>query len=102
MALKDAHGGAGWQNWPAELVLRQPAALARSRQELATTVGLHQFRQFLFFRQWRALKKFANERGIRLIGDVPIFVSGDSADVWANPQLFILDEKHRPRLVAGV
>src|SRR5262249_55694953 len=58
--------------------------------------------QFLFFRQWRQLKQYANERGVRLIGDIPIFVSGDSADVWANPQLFQLDERRRPRVVAGV
>jgi 4-alpha-glucanotransferase len=102
MALKDAHGGAGWQDWPAELVRREPAALKDARRQLARTVGLHQFTQFLFFRQWREVKRYANERGVRLIGDVPIFVSADSADVWANPGLFHLDEERRPTVVAGV
>src|SRR5262249_11177682 len=64
--------------------------------------GLHQFAQFLFFRQWTELKKYANGRGLRLIGDIPIFVSSDSADVWANPQLFLLDERRQPLFVAGV
>jgi 4-alpha-glucanotransferase len=102
MALKDAHGGKSWQEWQPEVVLRQPAALDEARRKLAKTVGLHKFRQFLFTRQWRAVKQYANDKGIRLIGDVPIFVSGDSADVWANPDLFQLDERRRPRVVAGV
>ncbi|HEV3258287.1 MAG TPA: 4-alpha-glucanotransferase [Gemmataceae bacterium] len=102
MALKDAHGGASWQEWPPELILRESPALQRGRQQLADRVGLHKFRQFLFFRQWRDLKTYANARGIKLIGDVPIFIASDSADVWANPQLFQLDEKRQPRVVAGV
>ena len=102
MALKDAHGGAGWQEWPAELRLRQPAALARARKELEGPIGLHKFRQFLFFRQWADVRHHAHERGVRLIGDVPIFVSIDSADVWANPGLFQLDAERRPIAVAGV
>jgi 4-alpha-glucanotransferase len=102
MALKDAHGGASWLEWPASLVRREPAALALARRDLADRADLHRFRQFLFFRQWRDLKRHANDRQVRLIGDVPIFVSSDSADVWANPQLFQLDERRRPRFVAGV
>jgi 4-alpha-glucanotransferase len=102
MALKDAHAGKTWQEWQPEVVLRQPAALDEARRKLARAVGLHKFRQFLFSRQWRAVKQYANDKGIRLIGDVPIFVSGDSADVWANPGLFELDERRRPRVVAGV
>jgi 4-alpha-glucanotransferase len=102
MALKEAHGGASWLQWPKELVLREPAALQKARQTLAEAVGPHKFRQFLFFKQWRALKGYANEKGIRLIGDVPIFVSSDSADVWANPELFRLDQQRRPAVVAGV
>jgi 4-alpha-glucanotransferase len=102
MALKDAHGGVSWQSWPEELILRQPAALVRARRELRGVIDLYQFRQFLFFRQWNALKRFANDKGIRLIGDVPIFVSGDSADVWANPELFRLDADRQPTVVAGV
>ncbi|TMQ34341.1 MAG: 4-alpha-glucanotransferase [Planctomycetota bacterium] len=102
MALKDAHGGASWQSWPRELVVRQPAALKRAQQDLATALGLHKFRQFLFFRQWQALKQYANSKGIKLIGDVPIFVASDSADVWHNPELFFLDERRQPTVVAGV
>jgi 4-alpha-glucanotransferase len=102
MALKDAHGGASWPDWPRELVLRQLDALDRARRDLADAVGLHQFGQFLFFRQWEALKSYANGKGIRFIGDVPIFVSGDSVDVWAHPDLFQLDANRRPTVVAGV
>src|SRR5437667_274069 len=102
MALKDAHGGASWQSWSRELVVRQPAALKRAQQDLAAALGLHKFRQFLFFRQWQALKQYANSKGIKLIGDVPIFVASDSADVWHNPELFFLDERRQPTVVAGV
>ncbi len=102
MALKSAHNGVSWQDWPRPLVLREPAALARTRQELHDTVGLHQFGQFLFERQWQALKTHAQENGVRLIGDIPIFVAGDSADVWAHPELFLLDQQRRPTFVAGV
>src|SRR5205814_6354855 len=65
-------------------------------------IGLHQFRQFLFFRQWHKLKTYSNEHGLKIIGDIPIFVSADSADVWANPQLFALDTDRKPKFVAGV
>jgi 4-alpha-glucanotransferase len=102
MAIKDAHGGHSWFDWPAEIRLREPGALARSKQELVQVIGLHQFRQFLFFRQWLKLRGHASRRKLRIIGDIPIFVSGDSADVWANPQLFQLDAQRRPRVVAGV
>ncbi|HEV3447783.1 MAG TPA: 4-alpha-glucanotransferase [Gemmataceae bacterium] len=102
MALKDAHGGASWLQWEPELVVRQPAALAQARQKLAGAVNLQKFRQFLFFRQWRTLKRYANEKKLKLIGDIPIFVSSDSVDVWANPALFFLDERRRPTVMAGV
>ena len=102
MALKDAHGGANWRDWPAPLRRREPEALAEARRSLAEQVGQYQFQQFLFFRQWRAVKEYANSRGVRLIGDAPIFVSADSADVWANPEIFLLDEQRRPTAVAGV
>ncbi len=102
MALKDAHGGASWLEWEPELRERQPAALAAARATLAEAIAQHQFRQFLFFRQWQALKAYANAHGVRLIGDVPIFVAADSADVWSHPEGFCLDEHRRPRLVAGV
>ncbi len=102
MALKDAQQGKSWQDWPRPLRLRDPQALATARGELAGGMGLHQFGQFLFFRQWRRLRDYAHQKGIRIIGDIPIFVSADSADIWANPQFFQLDEERRSRFVAGV
>lgn len=101
-ALKDKHGGACWQQWEKPFLVRQPEALAQARGELEGVVGLHQFQQFLFFRQWLNLKGYARQQGIRILGDLPIFVSSDSADVWANPNLFMLDEQRRPSAVAGV
>ncbi len=101
-AIKDAQGGKGWHEWPAELVRREPAALERARRELADAIGQHQFRQLLFFRQWRALRDYAHRNGVKLFGDAPIFVSPDSADVWANPKQFLLDADRKPRVVAGV
>ncbi len=104
MALKEARRGASWTTWPRELMRTgvDGKLLEFTRQELAEEVGLHQFGQFLFFRQWQALREQAHARNIRIIGDVPIFVSGDSADVWANPKLFLLDSAMRPKAVAGV
>ncbi|MBL8059075.1 MAG: 4-alpha-glucanotransferase [Anaerolineales bacterium] len=102
MALKDAHGGVSWLEWEAPYRRRAPAALAAAREQHRDRIGQHQFRQFLFFRQWTALKAYANRCGVKLIGDVPIFVSSDSSDVWANPELFQLDDERRPIAVAGV
>jgi 4-alpha-glucanotransferase len=102
MALKEAHGGASWLLWPEELVLRKPGALAESRTKLDEAIGRNRFAQFLFFRQWKDLKAYANRSGVRLIGDLPIFVSSDSADLWAHPELFLLDKRRRPKVVAGV
>ena len=102
MALKDANQGRSWQEWPAAARMRDASFLKQARGEFASAVGPHQFGQFLFFRQWHKLKAYANERGIRIIGDIPIFVSSDSADVWANPEFFALDRDRRPTFVAGV
>jgi 4-alpha-glucanotransferase len=102
MALKESHGGKSWLQWPAELVLRKAGALKQAKKDLADAIGRHKFGQFLFFRQWTALKDYVNGKGIGLIGDLPIFVSSDSADVWANPNLFLLDRQRRPKVVAGV
>lgn len=102
MALKDAHGGASWHDWPEKLVRRDPGELEQARRKLTQQVGLHRFRQFLFFRQWRALKQYANSKGVYLMGDVPIFVSSDSADVWSHSDLFQLDDRREPTVVAGV
>jgi 4-alpha-glucanotransferase len=102
MALKDAHEGRGWQEWPSEARRRLPGFLRQARLRLAGAIGLHQFSQFLFFRQWQSLREYAHRRNVRIIGDIPIFVSADSADVWANPELFLLDAERRPKAVAGV
>jgi 4-alpha-glucanotransferase len=102
MALKDRFEGAAWTDWPEDVRLRRAEALERARQELAPEVRYHQFVQFNFRRQWATLKRYANERGIRIIGDIPIFVSGDSADVWTNQHEFRLDEQGRTVDVAGV
>jgi 4-alpha-glucanotransferase len=102
MALKDAHGGGTWLDWPLPLKRRDDSALSKARAELAEGIQQHKFRQFLFFRAWRALKAHANAQGVRLIGDIPIFVSSDSADVWAHPEIFLLDEQRQPVAVAGV
>jgi 4-alpha-glucanotransferase len=101
-ALKARYGGASYLEWPEDLVRRTPAALDRARRELASQVDLVRFGQFLLFRQGARLKSHARARGVRLIGDLPFFVSPDSSDVWAHPELFLLDEQHRPRVVAGV
>lgn len=101
-ALKSRFGGAYYLEWPAELIQREPAALDRARNELAGQVELASFAQFVLFRQADRLKAHAHSKGVRLIGDLPFFVSPDSSDVWANPELFLLDERSRPRFVAGV
>lgn len=100
-ALKALHK-AFYVEWPAELVQRAPAALAQARRQLATQIEQVCFAQFVLFEQWARLKSHAHARGIRLIGDLPFFVSPDSSDVWVNPELFLLDERRRPRFVAGV
>ena len=101
-ALKDAHGGVAWHEWEPALVRRTPAALERAREELREQIEAQMFYQFLFFKQWFALKSYANERGVKIVGDLPIFVAQDSADVWTNPDEFKLDKNGRPLVVAGV
>ncbi|HKQ52250.1 MAG TPA: 4-alpha-glucanotransferase, partial [Pyrinomonadaceae bacterium] len=101
-ALKDAQGGLAWNEWQPELARRDPAALAAARTHLRDAVDAQKFYQFLFFRQWVALKSYAHEHGIKLVGDIPIFVARDSADVWMNPDQFKLDEAGNPLVVAGV
>ena len=101
-ALKARYDDAGYLEWPEELVRRRPVALDKARAELASHVDLVRFAQFLLFRQGARLKAHAQARGVRLIGDLPFFVSPDSSDVWANPALFLLDPTYRPRVVGGV
>ncbi len=102
MALKDAHGGGAWTGWPAPLRDRDPQALTAARAEHADLVDRHAFRQFLFFRQWAALRERAAGFGIRIVGDAPIFVAHDSADVWAHRELFFVAPDGSPSVVAGV
>jgi len=102
MALKDQQGGKSWMEWPDKLRRREDGALSAARKELAGKITDKKFRQFLFYRQWHAVRDYAHNRGIRIIGDIPIFVSGDSSDVWANPQYFHLDRDRKPKFVAGV
>lgn len=102
MALKDAHGGGAWNGWDEALRSRKKSALIKARRELAEDIQRHSFYQFLFFRQWEKLHRYAGEKGIQIIGDIPIFVAYDSADVWAHPELFHLDESGNPTVVAGV
>jgi 4-alpha-glucanotransferase len=102
MALKEAHGGTVWNTWESDIAGRQPEAMRRWTQALADSIQRHHYFQYQFFKQWAALKRAANEQGIRFIGDIPIFVAHDSADVWAHPDLFYLDEKGQPTVVAGV
>ena len=101
-ALKAKFGNAPYPEWPDDLVQRNPVALERARLELTAQIGLACFAQFLVFRQTERLKIHARAQGVRLIGDLPFFVSADSSDVWAHPELFLLDEHRRPRFVAGV
>ncbi len=102
MALREHHGQTAWQTWPVELRDREADALTRIRRKLATPVSNVKFEQFIFARQWNALRHYATAKNIVLFGDVPIFVSDDSADVWASRKDFDLREDGYPRVVAGV
>lgn len=101
MALKNQHGGVAWTQWPAPLRKRDAKALAAARKKLAGEIRFWKGVQYLFFTQWRALKEFAKGCGISIIGDLPIYVAADSADVWANPSQFQLDRDMLPTEVAG-
>lgn len=103
MALKGAHEGASWHTWDEAIAKRQPETLEKWRLRLTSEIFHHKFLQYEFFRQWSSLKTYANDRGISIIGDIPIYVAHDSADVWAFPQYFHLDpETGEPSLMAGV
>jgi len=101
-ALRDSHGGQAWYEWPRELALHEPQALLDWMQAHPDEVDFVEFCQFLFFRQWTSLRDWAHEMGVQIFGDVPIFVAGDSVDVWGRPELFLLDAERRPTVVAGV
>lgn len=102
MSIKDAHRGKPWWLWERALVARDAKALDRARTKFRNDIRFWQYVQFLFFRQWAGVREAAHARGIRIMGDVPIYVAGDSADVWANQELFQLDERGEPTVVAGV
>jgi 4-alpha-glucanotransferase len=101
-ALRETQGGAPWNEWPDALIRRDPAALDTACRENAEAIAFHRFAQFQFWRQWDDVKRSANARGIRIVGDIPIFVAHDSADVWAHQEVFRLDQHGNPTVVAGV
>jgi len=101
-ALKTANGGVAWHEWERSLVKREPTGLMRAREDSREQINAHQFFQFLFFKQWFELKNYSNQLGVSLVGDIPIFVAHDSADVWTDPEQFKLDTAGVPLVVAGV
>lgn len=102
MALNDRYGGMLWTGWDSEIASRKKKALDKVRRDLANDIRFWMWTQWEFLRQWGRVKQYANERGIQIVGDIPIFVSHHSADVWARPELFTLDGKGNPSVVAGV
>ncbi len=102
MALKEAHDERAWNEWPRDIAAREPGAVARWSRDLAPGIRRHQLTQFLFFHQWSRLRERCRASGVALLGDLPIFVAYDSADVWARRDLFQLDADGRPAVVAGV
>ncbi|MGZ4813864.1 MAG: 4-alpha-glucanotransferase [Terriglobales bacterium] len=102
MAVKEAHDLVAWTRWPADIAARQPEEMKRSSEKLADAIEAQKFFQFEFFQQLQELRAYGRERGIRIIGDIPIYVAHDSADVWSNRQFFLLDEHGNPLKIAGV
>ncbi len=102
MALKEEHNNVSWTMWDRELALREPDAMARARKALQDQIECHKFIQFEFDQQWSELKGHCARSGVRILGDLPIYVALDSADVWANRELFQLDQRGQPQVVAGV
>lgn len=102
MSIKEANGGGAWNGWDESIRKRKPSAMEKARLEHAENILRHSFYQFLFFKQWKKLTAYAHELGLTIIGDIPIFIAYDSADAWANPKLFFLDDESQPTVVAGV
>src|SRR6266850_1714552 len=100
--LRERHDGATWNTWPRELAAREPAAMERAREELRHELQVLRIIQFFFFEQWRAVRRACNSRGIKIVGDIAIFVSYDSADVWTHPNLYYLNPDLSPTYVSGV
>ena len=101
MAVKDKNNGVSWNEWEAPLKNREEEALSEAREELAEEISFYKFQQYEFDRQWKKLHSYANEQGVKIIGDIPIYVAFDSADTWAAPQMFQFDENNEPEGVAG-
>ncbi|MBW6492145.1 MAG: 4-alpha-glucanotransferase [Lentimicrobium sp.] len=102
MAIKEQMGGLPWYEWPDDIRLRRPDVLKKYSDDMAPRAGYHKFLQFVANCQWMALKKYSNQKSIKIIGDIPLYVSFDSSDAWANPEVFMLDENLDPEFVAGV
>ena len=102
ISLKNHFSGLPWNEWAHDIKNREHGAMEHYRNELADDIEYHNFIQFLFFKQWGDVKRYANENGIKIIGDIPIFVAADSSDAWANPEIFLFDEERKPVKVAGV
>jgi 4-alpha-glucanotransferase len=102
MACKEEQGGVAWNRWPAEIARREPKAIEAARSRLQDKVLAVEYWQFEFFRQWQQLRVYAHDAGVRIVGDIPIYVALDSADVWTNPQYFHLTEAGQPTVIAGV
>jgi len=102
MAIKESNGGGSWEDWPEALRKRETQALDEARRSLAASIQRFTFYQFMFFRQWNALHKYAKGKGVNIVGDIPIFVASDSSDVWSHPDLFFLDKELKLTVVAGV
>jgi 4-alpha-glucanotransferase len=100
--IKDRLAQRGWNEWPVEYRDRQPEALQLLADEAGAELGLYRYQQYLFYTHWHRVRRYANEQGIRILGDMPIFVAYDSADVWSNRNAFLLDESGNPTVVAGV
>lgn len=101
MAIKNENDGISWSEWPQELRDRHPGAIQQAREELADEMDFYRFQQFMFYRQWNQVRDYARDNGIKIIGDIPIYVAFDSADTWAYPQLFQFTENNEPTAVAG-
>ena len=102
ISLKNHFNGLPWNEWAHDIKNRENSAMQHYKNELADDIEYHNFIQFLFFKQWNDVKRYANENGIKIIGDIPIFVAADSSDAWANPEIFLFDEERKPVKVAGV
>ena len=102
ISLKNHFNGLPWNEWAQDIKNREDGAMHHYRSELVDDIEYHNFIQFLFFKQWGDVKRYANENGIKIIGDIPIFVAADSSDAWANPEIFLFDKERKPVKVAGV